>query len=274
MAQQFMDRIELSRASEGASQETINALQDTAYLQRAISDLLTHFVPEYKLPSPLVFGIDAQNSGFQIQTNLDFVEANHFYNSRVSPKQNSLTPMLLLGVVVATHDDLKSASEISSDLAAPPSHSVVARCKLEDLVRSRDRSSQKLSQFQEFSLHGRSVAEAVNNGARNMEDVLRLLERANKFKEWIKSHSDDASLRDEYCRELMRLDWIDQLPAKPIRWLVFNGIGAATGLAADPLVGTAAGIALNAADTFLLDKLAKGWRPSHFVQGPLSKFIA
>jgi hypothetical protein len=72
----------------------------------------------------------------------------------------------------------------------------------------------------------------------------------------------------------MRLDWIDQLPAKPIRWLVFNGIGAATGLAADPLVGTAAGIALNAADTFLLDKLAKGWRPSHFVQGPLSKFIA
>jgi len=40
-----------------------------------------------------------------------------------------------------------------------------------------------------------------------------------------------------------------------------------------PATGLAVGAASSAADTFLLDKLLKGWRPNHFVDGKLKPFL-
>jgi hypothetical protein len=40
-----------------------------------------------------------------------------------------------------------------------------------------------------------------------------------------------------------------------------------------PAAGAAVGVGLSAADTFLLDKLLKGWKPNQFVEGPLKEFI-
>jgi hypothetical protein len=49
------------------------------------------------------------------------------------------------------------------------------------------------------------------------------------------------------------------------RWALFTGIG----LVVDPLVG----VAIGAADSFLLDKILKGWKPDVFVEGSLKPFV-
>ena len=74
-----------------------------------------------------------------------------------------------------------------------------------------------------------------------------------------------------YLRAVQELDWVDKLPAKPLRWFQFTLAG---GLIANlqPPRGTIASTALGAADAFLFDKLIKGWKPNQFVQGPLKSF--
>jgi hypothetical protein len=209
-----------------------------------------------------------------LRTNIDFPAANGYYNSRVPRHQNSLSATLLLGVLTSSREDMRSASEISADLAVPKSHSIVARCKFEELLRKRAHSKEKIVQFQDFVLTGgRAVAEAVNSGSRNMADVLQLINQADRFKKWVAQQPEKSELREQYCQERMRLGWADRLPAKSIRWTLFTGAATTIGLLANPIVGAASGVVLSASDTFLLDKLVKGWRPNQFVQGPLSDFV-
>jgi hypothetical protein len=92
--------------------------------------------------------------------------------------------------------------------------------------------------------------------------------RSAPFKKWLKEKDPNADLLREYCREVSRLDWADKLPTKTLRWLVFTAIG----LAAGPL-GAVVGTAIGATDTFLIDRLLKGWKPNQFVEGPLRRFL-
>jgi hypothetical protein len=275
LSQKFLSLIKPVRFQGAVAEDAVSDLQDGDYVRRAISALLTHFVPEYTQPSSLEFEVVGDGASFRLVTNVDFGTVNKFYNSRVPVAQNSLSGPLLLGVLVASRDDVRSASEISADLAVPPSHSIVARCKFDEVIRKRSQSQEVIGQFQDFVLEdGRSIGEAVNSGSRNMADVLLLVEKARKFKEWVRNQPEDTTLREEYCKELMKLSWADELPAKRIRWALFAAASTSIGLLASPEVGAATGLVLSASDTFLVDRLIKGWRPNHFVQGPLRDFIS
>jgi len=119
---------------------------------------------------------------------------------------------------------------------------------------------------------GRAIQAAIESNHKNFDDVLTVASKARKFKEWIASAPDDASLRKEYLRSVSRIDWMDSLPAKSLRWLIFTLGGNSLGLLPPP-VGLIASTALGASDTFLVDYLAKGWKPNQFVEGPLRKFV-
>jgi hypothetical protein len=76
----------------------------------------------------------------------------------------------------------------------------------------------------------------------------------------------------EYEKAISAESWFSGLPAKVIRFSFF-GLTALKLEALFSSVGAAAGLALNAADQFLLDKLMEGWKPSQFIEGPLSQFV-
>jgi hypothetical protein len=276
LAHRFLSLIKPIKFTEGASEDAILDLQQPGYVRATISALLQHFVPEYSQPSPSVFDVIRDGDPFfRLITNVDFEAVNRFYNTRVPATQNSLSAPLLLGVLVASRQDVVSASEVSADLAIPPSHSIVARCKFQEVIRQRTRSQQEIGSFQDFVLSdGRSIAEAVNSGRRSMADVLQLVGQARKFKDWVKGQPEGAALRDAYCKELMHVGWVDRLPTKSIRWALFTTAATTIGLLASPLIGATAGVALSASDAFLVDQLIKGWKPNHFVQGPLQRFIS
>jgi hypothetical protein len=39
-------------------------------------------------------------------------------------------------------------------------------------------------------------------------------------------------------------------------------------------LGTSAGISVGAADSLLLDRLIKGWKPNQFIDGPIREFTS
>jgi glucuronate isomerase len=57
---------------------------------------------------------------------------------------------------------------------------------------------------------------------------------------------------------------INKLPSKSLRYIIGATIGAI-----EPLTGHTVSVA----DSFLLEKVLGGWRPSHFVERTLKPFI-
>jgi hypothetical protein len=52
-----------------------------------------------------------------------------------------------------------------------------------------------------------------------------------------------------------------------------NGLSALAAVTLSPAAGIAAGVGLNAADYYLIDRLIKGWKPNQFLEGPLKNFL-
>lgn len=108
--------------------------------------------------------------------------------------------------------------------------------------------------------------------------LARLLAEKERFSTWMRSQSLNTHLISNYMHYMQRGTWLDSLPGKILRFVVFTGagiafdekVGALTGIQG---LGTAAGVGIGAVDSFLLDKLRGGWRPSQFVSGPLADWV-
>jgi hypothetical protein len=107
---------------------------------------------------------------------------------------------------------------------------------------------------------------------KSFDDLLKLLDKAAKFKAWLKNQKPDENLCKNYLREVTASTWIEKLPAKSLRWTLFTGAGLAADSVGAGGIGTAIGVGVSAADAFLLDKIIKGWKPNHFVNEHLTNF--
>jgi hypothetical protein len=118
------------------------------------------------------------------------------------------------------------------------------------------------------------VGDAVASGQRNFDELRQLIEAADKFRTWIRNREPDSELLKEYAKACSSVSWAESLPNKTRRFFLFNAIGTGLSFTLDPLTGAAAGLGLNAIDTFLFEKFVSGWKPSQFIAGPLSSFVS
>lgn len=197
-------------------------------------------------------------------------------NTRVldlNPDSSFGIPTILVGIFEALAD-IRFSAGFGSELALSSGTSAIAQIKLGRLLQQRRNSDERVKLFQEWTFkEGRAIGDAVNACHRNFDDVLRLVASAQRFKEGVAKQPDQADLRQEYVQEVSRLDWADKLPTKSFRWLLFSTLGGALAFITTPAAGALTGAALNAIDTFIVDKLVKGWKPNQFVEGPLKAFV-
>jgi hypothetical protein len=237
-------------------------------VERVIEELIRYKAPGYEVPSPLVFRFEKTDDLFSINTNLDFGAINGSV-SQSNPQADLITPESLLVHLPEVNSDLHFAAKMKADLLTRPENNLIAGSKLGEIFSSIKAKNREIGNFQDFLFEdGRAIREAINSGGRSLEDSLALIDASKRFKQWIRDKDPSADLLKEYCRELSHLEWADKLPTKSLRWLVFGGLGFVTGVL-NPLVG----LGIGAVDTFLVDKLLKGWRPNQFVEGPLRKFL-
>jgi hypothetical protein len=124
-------------------------------------------------------------------------------------------------------------------------------------------------------LNGKSIREAINDGSRSFSDLIEVVVKARKFREWLDGEPDDADLLEAYYREVTRDSWIDQLPGKTVKWAIFGAASTALAVAGIPVGASAlAGLGLSAFDDFVVDKILKGWRPDQFIQGSIVPFVS
>jgi hypothetical protein len=132
-----------------------------------------------------------------------------------------------------------------------------------DFIYKGRRSEVEL--FESTVLHNvKSIAESINSGQLNLNSFRSIYDESRKFRDWARK-TEERELLQDYVDELNRVPWLDKLPSKGARFTVITALGLGLDFLGAGGIGSAAGIAAGALDTFILDKVYQGWRPSMFV---------
>jgi hypothetical protein len=147
--------------------------------------------------------------------------------------------------------------------------------KFTELMKKRDAQYREIDLFQSMVLPNcKRIREVISSGERTIDEFLHLLDHSEKFREFIAEQNPDRKLVESYYSEVTRGSWVDKLPSKSTRFVVANGLGIAVDAAFGAGLATAAvQLGYNVLDTFILEKILKGWRPNRFIDDELAPFL-
>ncbi len=275
MANQLTKLVGTIKLATSLTTDIIEDFSDPQYICDSAIHLLKRLAPEYRHPGDIIFRPSRDGSCFRVETNIDFESVNKSYHRRVPPSHSSLSTSYLLSILSNIRKDLYLSSRYSSEITTDDVNSEILQIKFKELIQKRIQSGEDISAFQDFTLNdAKAIRESINANARSFSDLLKLLHRAEKFKGWLKGKEADIDLLKEYYREVTSSSWVDSLPSKTSRWLLFTLAGIGIDALGAGGLGTAFGVAISAADALILDNLIKGWKPNQFIEGPLKKFVS
>jgi hypothetical protein len=250
-----------------SAQTAAQELSNPAYVKPAIKTLIERLAPGYQFPTIWDFKpIFAENGKFLVATDLDFRAINQEYHRHISPEHSSITIEYLLAHLLDTRVDIDLSAHYMSELVTRRDISELIKLRFERILARRDMSSAEIASFQEVFLgDARAVREAINSGERQFSDFLRILQKADRFKDWLAERNPDAGLLLEYYKAVTSDTWIGKLRGKSLRYIMTTVTG---------LVEPISGLLASAADEFIVDRVFKGWHPNQFVEGPLKRFTS
>jgi hypothetical protein len=239
-------------------------LFDRNFIHESMKLSLTDMVGFQNVPSDFQFNVYSDESRFQIHTNLDFNKLNKIVKQQ-GLKDGEMTPAHLIGNILNARADTILASYYGGEFYTSNLTSDIIRLKYSELIRRIGIEKNELAEFSQIVIDtGPSLREVINNKERTFDDFLRMLDKSQKFRDWAKGVNPDEKLVKEYWNEVSSKGWISKLPTKILRYILGTTIGAI-----EPLTGHAVSVA----DSFLLEKILGGWRPSHFIDRTLKPFI-
>jgi len=239
------------------------AVSDPLFALPAVRAILRAQAPGYAVTPDMFFEAEQiEDMKFRINTSLDLdaVERAHV---AAGGAPGELTEAHLLGEIYETAADLLAAASFSADLATSTIGSELLALPWTTNQVPASVPQADLQRFTDLTLQGRSVAESINAGERSLEEFLPVLDESRRFRDWLRQQPPDADFVREYQAEIEARTWISSLPAKGLRWLITGVAGVAS-----PVAGAIVG----AADTFIVERLVRGWRPDQFVNRHLRRF--
>lgn len=173
----------------------------------------------------------------------------------------SLLPMI--------HDyqlDLRFAQSRSADLICGQVSASISSQRLDLSLNRATRAEQTITAFEQFAFSSaRPFGKSFEEGAISLKDALQVIDKTAKFREWLSGMPVDVNLVEEFNRAVSKETILDKLPGRISRFSVFTGAGVVIDTLGAGGLGTAVGIGLSAVDSFVVDSMLKGWRPSNFV---------
>jgi hypothetical protein len=275
LAHRFQKYVEPISLPTHIVNDVLTDFSDSKLVEESATYLVKQYVPELTGLGDATFKVIRGDEGLSVQSNINFQAVNAIYHRRVSPKHTSIAPGLLLSHIANLQTFLYFSSKFNSEIAVDSINSNLLKLKCADIVQKSNASQTAVHAFQDFLFEdAKSLGESIRNGSRSFADLLQVLDKAERFKDWIKGKPPNIDLVKEYFRAVTSESWIEKLPSKGLRWAIFTASGIGLDLLGAGVIGTAIAVALSVVDSFILDNILKGWKPNQFVDGPLQKFIA
>lgn len=239
-------------------------LLDIEYAGQAIRKAIAVTPGGYEVGDGLKFEVIHSDLGIFVFSNIDLASINR-RRAQAVPSVEPLTIAHLLNNILNARADLALASFYGGDFVTSAVTSSIIQVRHTELLRRSKLNVDSRQQFTEVVLpDSPSLAEVIDSGERSFDDFLKLMDRAARFKDWLKAVNPDEDLIRTYMRDVSSEGWIQRLPAKSLRYILTLALEAT-----NPVVGLASGFV----DNFVVEKLFSGWRPNHFVSGKLSPFV-
>lgn len=233
-------------------------------LIEVIGKKIAHYHPQDQIDlSKFQFDVTPQHDGtLKVQSNLD--------TSRY-PFLDTSSILLNIGTAI---DDIKIAANYQSELSVPHLNSKIISVKLNSIVEKVIKSQKDIEIFQytEFQ-DAPSLKQVINGKHRTTKEFLEVLKAGKKFKIWLKDLPEDGKLLKEYHDKLNEKSWMQKVPSKAIRFYLVQTLGMVIKTIVGGPIGLLAGIGLSASNTFLAEKLFKGWKPNQFINDEVIPFV-
>lgn len=273
MTQKLLPYIDTISYENNISELIKDDLQDNLYIKQTIIDTIRFYNPELTLRAEEIeYAFNKIGDKYLFESNLNYEKINKQIPN--NPGGQIINPTSILLNIAETRGDMHLCSSLDSEIATTAIHSSLMKIKFHDIYKRTITSSENLYQFNDFILSdGHAIRETINNGDKNFDEFFKVLDKADKFKDWLKNIDDDKNIIKEYYTAVSKETLIDKLPAKSFRWSFFTGAGLLTDMVATGGIGTAIGLGLSLGDAFLLDKVLKGWKPNVFIDNHLKKII-
>jgi hypothetical protein len=246
---------------------------DPNFTREAVRLIIEEKIPTANLPENFRFEPVKFKDEFIIDTNLDFNKLSLEYGKYWPKTHSTLSPALILSEILQAKASLGLSAAFDADVLTTSIASKIMDLKVAEVSMRTTSSRHKMTEFSEWALQGKSIAGALHNGERSFHEFLDIAERSGEFKKWVLGIEKDKSLAKEYFQEVGSSGWLDRLPNKTLRYMAFTGASAAVSFVSTPIVGIAAAAGLTAVDSFLLDRLIGGWKPSHFIDNRVKTFV-
>ena len=257
-------------------ESVIQALAASSSTESAVATIIRKLAPEYQQPQDLRFKINLQRSTtFTVETNIDFEKANCSHASSPPSSHPVLTSAYIVSLLQGAYTSVFYGATFNSEVSVGTLEAALGLHALEGVLSRSATGEKNIGEFVELTLDNTyAIREAVNTGRVTFFEVLSLLDAADKFRHWVAGVPDDKDLKRAYYQEVVKDSKLERLPLKTSRWACFTAAGLSIDLLGAGGLGTAAGVALGAADTFLVDKWVAGWKPNHFIEGDFKKLFA
>ncbi|WP_375772468.1 hypothetical protein NR798_16785 [Archangium gephyra] len=267
LARSITAKIAQSPADPRALRATHADYADQAELRGLVAEIVADLAPGYVLPDGFHFEAErAPGDKFTIDTNLDLAEISRLHRMAGSARMTEVTVAHILSHVNDLNADALASATHGGELITTSLGEKLLRRKLQSLAAKVVPAKSDIELFHEVVLeNARAVREAINSGERSPKELLALLKESRRFKEWAANKAPDGKLLQEFTRDVSSLGGLETLKAKIAKFVLVSGIGAAVGTVVAGPVGTAAGIALGAADSFVLDRWMQGWKPNSYI---------
>lgn len=238
-------------------------LNEKGFLEQATRELFSGF-GALPFPDELKLDVIQSSADFIVFSNLNFIAINSYLSERF-PHVGEMNHARVLSEILTARTDIHMAAKYGGEFYTSDSSSKIIQLRDKNLLQKLGIDKNEISQLNEIVLDAYpSIKEVINDREKTFDEFLEILDRSQRFRDWIHGVAPDKKLVAEYFSSISAEGWISKTPTKALRYILGGLIGA---------VEPTTGLALAAADTFLLDKYLAGWRPNHFVDGTLKPFL-
>jgi hypothetical protein len=149
-------------------------------------------------------------------------------NARRASLDPRLGPIGLANVfvhVAAARADLALAAHYGGDFSTSEIASRLLELRHADMLRRARINAAEIQNFVEVTLADvPSVRDAIDAGDRTFAEFLTLLDKSDRFRQWLGQTRADEGLAREYIKSMTSAPWVQRMPARSLRYVITQGI--------------------------------------------------
>ncbi len=271
LTNKFLEIIEPIEYENDLREKVFEDLDDFEYVKSALEIIINSYNPNLQINKYLLdYKKEMGHDGWlNFTTNINFDNLN-----KVLPKGVKLDESHIINQIQNARADLHFSPNLNSELATSSIQEHLVNIKFSNIFSKSKKSRDELMNFNKFILNDSfAIREAINSKEKSFSDFVLILHKASKYKDWLSRVEEDKNLIKEYHEAVTQNTWIENLPAKSVRWSIFTGLGMLIDSIGGSGFGTLMGLGLSAGDAFLLDNILKGWNPSIFIKNELKNLL-